>query len=215
MNTNALIRIISTDLTFCEQNESLLNNLHLPLKFYSGVDVFLWNDPTYKPGCILLDVSSPGSQFEELRASLDRAGFTFPIICFGPNDVDYAVHFMKSGAVYYFVQQTPSELVIEIIRQEIVNCSLIWDKKAEITSIKKSLKSLTTRERQIVDLASLGLSNKQIAKRLGLSYRTIEIHRHSCMRKLNVHTLQNIIRMLYLVKEDPILNLPSKTEGIE
>ena len=206
MNSNILVRIISGDKAFTKRMSTLLS-IDFELNVYSGVDDFLRNDPYLEcPGCILLDVSTKESQLGQLLSCLSEYGIYLPIICFGPSDIDYAVKLMKSGVAYYFSMPKLSLACIRIIRQEIDKCLIIRRKNDELAEINKKLGSLSNRERQVIDLASLGLTSKEIAKQLDISYRTVQTHRRRIYDKLGTGNLQVVVNMLYQVHQDPVFH---------
>ena len=141
----------------------------------------------YRPGqrgCLLLDVSLPGLNGLELQTELIHKQIHLPIIFLtGKGDIPMTVRAIKSGAVDFLTKPVPSKLLIERIQSVLQHESQRHNQEAARQAFRNRLNSLSAREMEILPLALAGTSNKEIAKHLGISYRTVEIHRTRILQK--------------------------------
>jgi len=148
------------------------------------------------PGCLLLDMRMPGMSGMELLQELSRRGAFLPVIFItGHGDVPMAVEAMKSGA-FDFLQKpfSPRELLDHIAR------ALVADAEARhalslTDELRRRHSTLTPREKEVMALIITGNANKVIAMDLGLSERTVEIHRARVMEKMATRAVAHLVRM--------------------
>lgn len=152
---------------------------------FASAEEFLAN---YKPGgsvdCLLLDVNLPGLDGPELQAEMNRRFMRVPIIFLSAyGTIPLTVRAIKAGAVDFLTKPVPSKELVErlneVFRLEIEK----HHHSAERQAFCKSLDSLTDREMDVLPLALTGMANKEIAKKLGISHRTVEIHRTRILQK--------------------------------
>jgi FixJ family two-component response regulator len=153
----------------------------------------------FKPdtaGCLVLDIRMPGMSGLELQQHLNRRGSMLPVIFItGHGDVPMAVQAMKEGA-FEFVQkpfrdQDLLDRINHALEQDRENRSTL----ALRTDVLQRLESLTAREKQVLDLVVDGAANKVIAIDLGLSERTVEIHRAKVMEKMGARSVAHLVKL--------------------
>lgn len=154
-------------------------------------------------GCLVLDVRMPGISGLELQQKLNERHSILPIIFMtGHGDVPMAVDAIQAGAVDFiqkpFADQDLLDRVAQAIAKDARNRSVL----REQNEIRKRLQSLTTREREIMDMVVNGRPNKVIAGDLALSQRTVEIHRARVMEKMQATSLAHLVRMVIAAEED-------------
>ena len=165
--------------------------------YETGVDM-LRSAATLKDGCILLDIRMPGMDGLEVQQALQEKGVLLPVIIMtGHGDVGLAVKAMKAGAVDFIEKPFAKETLISSIDESFRRLS-----RKEATDDRKKdanmrLQSLTPRERDVLDGLAQGLPNKTIAYDLGISPRTVEIHRANLMIKLGVRSLSETLRIAF------------------
>jgi FixJ family two-component response regulator len=175
---------------------TLLGTVGYKTEMYARPSDFLTKFKPDLPGCLVLDIRMPEMSGLELQQRLNRAGALLPVIFItGHGDVPMAVQAMKEGA-YQFLQKPfrDQELLDHI------NHALKFDlenrkglaRKAELT---RRLKSLTPREQQVMHLIVEGQANKVMAIDLGLSERTVEIHRAKVMEKMGAGSVAHLVKM--------------------
>lgn len=151
-----------------------------------------------RQGCILLDVRLPGMDGLEVQQALKGKGVALPVIIMtGHGDITLAVRAMKAGAIDFI--EKPFEKAVLLSSIEL---GLERLKRSELDSERTSdaavrLKVLTPRERDVLDGLAKGLPNKTIAYDLGISPRTVEIHRANLMTKLGVRSLSEALRIVF------------------
>ncbi|MDD5462809.1 MAG: response regulator [Methylococcales bacterium] len=156
------------------------------------------------PGCLLLDVNMPGMNGNELQAELIHRNIHLPIIFLTAHgDIPLTVRVIKAGAVDFLTKPIPSAVLIERIQAVLQREDQIQEQAMAEHALCDCLNSLTSREWEVLPLILEGHSNKQIARHLGISYRTIEIHRARIMKKTGVTNLMELARLCETCKLPP------------
>ena len=173
---------------------------HRVESYESGVEL-LKNAAHLEEGCILLDIRMPGKDGLEVQKALQEHGVRLPVIIMtGHGDVSLAVRAMKAGAVDFIEKPFPRETLLGSLEEGYRRLS-----SAEVTHDRKRdaairLHALTPRERDVLDGLAEGLPNKAIAYDLGISPRTVEVHRANLMGKLEVRSLSEALRLAFAAK---------------
>jgi two-component system response regulator FixJ len=150
---------------------------------FESAEDFLQNYCPGQPGCLLLDVNLPGLNGDELQAELIRRKIHLPIIFLTAyGDIPMTVRVIKAGAVDFLTKPVPRNLLIERI-QAVLHETQIHEQTADQAHCMSQQYGLTSREMEIMALVVEGRSNKEIARQLGISYRTVEIHRARILKK--------------------------------
>ena len=154
------------------------------------------------PGCIVLDVRLPGISGLDFQDQLVRQGIDLPIVFItGHGDIPMAVQAMKDGALDFltkpFRDQDLLDRINTALKQDAENRAAI-DKHADL---RRRVESLSPREREVLDLIVEGKANKVIAIDLGLSERTVEIHRANVMEKMGARSVAHLVKMHLTVNE--------------
>ena len=169
--------------------------------FESGVDL-LKAASGLEPGCILLDIRMPGMDGLEVQSALRDKGVTLPVIIMtGHGDVTLAVQAMKAGAVDFIEKPFEKAVVLSALEHgvERLKRSAADIDLADEAGVR--LQALTARERQVLDGLAAGLPNKTIAYDLGISPRTVEIHRANLMSKLGARSLSEALRIAFAAQD--------------
>ena len=163
--------------------------------FASGRDFLKAYEPGH-PGCLVLDVRMPGMSGLELqRAMADRAIDLPVIILTGHGDVQVAVRAMKAGAVDFIEKPFNNELLLDRIQKAVAESVEADSARVEQHEIVSRVRLLTPRERQVLELVVAGESNKGVARHLGISEKTVEIHRARVMDKMRAKSLAHLVKM--------------------
>lgn len=169
--------------------------------YESGVEL-LKAAPNLEPGCVLLDIRMPAMDGLEVQAALRDKGVTLPVIIMtGHGDVSLAVQAMKAGAVDFIEKPFEKAVLLSAIEHgvERLKKSAADLDRADEAAVR--LQALTPREREVLDGLAKGLPNKTIAYDLGISPRTVEIHRANVMSKLSVRSLSEALRIAFAAQE--------------
>lgn len=154
-------------------------------------------------GCIVLDIRMPGMNGMELQKRLNEVNSILPIIFVtGHGDVPMAVEAMQHGAVDFIQKPYREQDLLDKINQAL---GLDQQQRADLVEkqgIVQRIETLTPREKEVMDMMIEGNANKVIAIDLGISQRTVEIHRSRVMEKMNTHSLAHLVRMVLATKGD-------------
>ena len=196
MASSAVVHLIDDDEGVRQAVAFLLSSAGLAVRVHESAVAFLDVLPSLQPGCIVSDVRMPGMDGLELQRRLKSLGVTLPmIIMTGHADVSLAVEAMKAGAVDFIEKPFDDELILSAIRAALDLYDKTGYRETEIAQTQAKLKSLSTREREVLDGLLAGYPNKTIAYDLGLSARTVEVHRASLMTKMGATSLSELVRM--------------------
>jgi two-component system response regulator FixJ len=169
--------------------------------YESGIE-FLKSVPHLENGCILLDIRMPGMDGLEVQAALRDKGITLPVIIMtGHGDVTLAVQAMKAGALDFIEKPFEKAVLLSALEHGIdrLKRSAANVERADEAAVR--LQALTPRERDVLDGLAKGLPNKTIAYDLGISPRTVEIHRANLMSKLEVKSLSEALRIAFAAQD--------------
>lgn len=159
---------------------------------------FLKDVKQVEPGCILLDVRMPEMDGLEVQAELAQRGIALPVVIVtGHGDIAIAVRAMKAGAVDFIEKPFHKDALLAAIELALERLASIGDRAARAAEARTILAALTARERQVLEGLAQGLPNKAIAFDLGISPRTVEVHRANLMAKLEVHSLSDALRIAF------------------
>jgi two-component system response regulator FixJ len=151
--------------------------------------------------CVIADVRMPGLSGVDLVRRFAEEGRITPIVLItGHGDIDMAVAAIKFGAFDFIEKPFDESRLLESIRNASSDASSRQRTAAELIEMRARVESLTERQRQVLDLAVAGLSNKEIAERLGISFRTVENHRAWMMERMGARNLAELVRMDMMLK---------------
>ena len=181
----------------------LFQSVGLPVETYGSAQKFLDTYAPSRPGCLILDVRLPGMGGLDLLEALRRRGATLPVIvvtAFG--EVHSAVRAMKGGAIDVMEKPTRDQVLLDRVQQ-----ALELDRRTRATLASRAEAAaryarLSKRELEVIALIIAGKANKVIANELKLSPKTVEAHRAAIMRKLGVHSIAELVRIVMLAGED-------------
>lgn len=163
----------------------------------SGAE-FLRDIRTVEPGCILLDIRMPEMDGLAVQDALAERGVTMPIVIMtGHGDIGIAVRAMKAGAVDFLEKPFEKANLLASIEAAFECIAASTGAAARTAQAEQILGALTPRERDVLEGLAKGLPNKTIAYDLGISARTVEVHRANLMMKLNVRNLSDALRIAF------------------
>jgi two-component system response regulator FixJ len=175
----------------------LLKSVGLATQTLASAREFLESYKPQQPGCLVLDVRMPGMSGLELQQQLNLRGAVIPVIFItGHGDVPMAVEAMQQGAFDFLQKPFRDQDLIDRIQRALERDSRNRTTLAQHTKIRERLDSLTEREREVLTLITRGMPNKVMAAELGVSQRTVEIHRARIMEKSGAASLAQLVRMV-------------------
>ena len=165
--------------------------------YESGVEL-LKRDRRLEPGCILLDVRMPEMDGLEVQQALGKRGIAFPVVVMtGHGDISVAVRAMKAGAVDFLEKPFEKAALLASLEEGFARLRRAEARSDRQRAAEVSIAALTPREREVLEGLAQGLPNKSIAYDLGISPRTVEIHRANLMDKLAVRSLSEALRLAF------------------
>jgi two-component system response regulator FixJ len=201
MNAERQVFIVDDDARVRESLGLLLQSAGLEVQGFASAEDFLG---AYSPGngCLIVDISMPSMSGLELQQEIVRAGLSFPVIVItGHGDVQLAVKAMKAGAVDFIEKPFDGETLLAGVERALTIGRQLRDRAEEMRAARKALAALTARERDVLERLVRGRPNKVVAYELGISPRTVEIHRARIMSKLRAKSLSDLVRLTIAADE--------------
>ena len=191
------IHVVDDDPSFLTAIERRLTHAGYEVATYATAQQLLDNLPTEtEASCLLIDVRMPGLDGPALQQRLGELGSTMPIIFMtGRADTPVVVKAMKAGAHDFLIKPVASDELFRAIEKALRHHQVSRDQESRLSGIRDRIAKLTPRERQVFDLIIRGKINKQAARELGTSERTIKAHRQRVMEKMQVRSLAELVSL--------------------
>lgn len=198
MSTKRLVHIIDDEEAIRRSVGFMLRTSGFSVETWSGGGPFLKDVRHVEEGCILLDIRMPDMDGLVVQQTLNERGITMPVIIMtGHGDVPVAVGAMKSGAIDFLQKPFEKSVMLSAIEAAFEKIAAADGKTAREAAAHVLLGVLTPREREVLEGLAQGLPNKSIAYDLGISSRTVEVHRANLMAKLDVNNLSDTLRIAF------------------
>ncbi|RBP06438.1 LuxR family two component transcriptional regulator [Roseiarcus fermentans] len=196
MTAAAVVHVIDDDEALRDSIQMFLANEGLEVRTYPSADDFLAVIETAPAGCVVTDVRMPGMSGMDLLAEIARLGVALPVIVVtGHADVSLAVRAMKKGAVDLLEKPFQGEELIDAVRRALEVGRDSRQNALGAQEAQARLATLTARETEVLDRLVRGQPNKVIAYEMGISPRTVEVHRANVMKKTQAGSLSELVRM--------------------
>ncbi|MBX5460116.1 MAG: response regulator transcription factor [Steroidobacteraceae bacterium] len=207
---SALVFVVDDDEAVRSSTKLLLKSVGLAAVSYASAQEFLQHYDPQQPGCVVLDVRMPGMSGLELQQLLNLRGATLPVIFItGHGDIPMAVEAMQHGAFDFLQKPFRDQDLLDRVQRALQKDRATRAQLREKARIRERRASLTPREREILELMTRGKPNKVMAADLGVSQRTVEIHRARVMDKMGASSLAQLVRMVMELDEpDPAQPAP-------
>jgi FixJ family two-component response regulator len=197
MTSEPTVFVVDDDKAVRESLCWLIESVGLSVEAYGSAQAFLEAYDPDRPGCLVADVRLPGMSGLELQAKLAEQSGSLPVIIItGHADVPSAVRAMKIGAVDFIEKPFSDQMLLERIRHAVEMDAGSRRTRHERLDLVERLQRLTPREKQVMDLVVAGKANKQIAQDLGLSPKTVEVHRANVMLKMRAKNVAHLVRLV-------------------
>lgn len=192
----AVVFVVDDDEAMRDSIVCLLESADIPCRMFGDARAFLDTCEPGQPGCLLLDIRMPGMSGMELLAHLKANGYLQPaIIITGHGDVPLAVRALKSGAFDFVQKPFGAQDLLDKVQAALEQVRKDRQKNLKQDMLRNRFEALTAREREIMELVVVGDSSKVIAMKLGISSKTVDIHRSNIMKKLDVPTVAELVHI--------------------
>lgn len=184
MKSQPCVFIVDDDEAVRDGLAMVIETVGLACQTFENAERFLDNYDQTTPGCLVLDMNMPSMKGDELQAELILRNIHLPVIfltAFG--DIPTSVRTIKAGAVDFLTKPVKISQLIERIQTELLYAAQLQEQNKCTVDFRRRLNSLTPREMDILPLTVAGIPNKVIAQKLGISFRTVELHRTNILRK--------------------------------
>jgi len=182
----------------------MLRTAGCSVEVFPSAHSFLEEYDPRRGGCLLLDVRMPRMTGLELQQQLNLRGWRLPVIFItGHGTVSLAIAAMKAGAFDFIEKPLREDVLLEVIERAVRWNDRAYEERLERASLQVRAALLTPREREIFDLVATGEPNKAIARHLGISFRTVELHRAHIVEKLQARSLSDLVRMGIILNTSP------------
>jgi two-component system, LuxR family, response regulator FixJ len=194
-----IVFVVDDDRAMRDSLRWLLESIGLSVRTYATAADFLSDHDPAQPGCLVLDVRMPGMSGLDLQTELAKRGSELPtIVVTGHAEVAMAVRAVKAGALDFIEKPFSDQLLLDRVRQALEIDRQSREVRVRREDARRRLASLSAREREVLTLVAAGKANKEIAAALGLSPKTVEVHRAHVMSKMAVDSLAELIRVAIL-----------------
>lgn len=191
-----VIYVIDDDPSVRKALKRLLRSTgHEPMTFTSAFEFLEFTHPD-APGCLVLDIKMPGLDGLALQDQLAKKGISFPIIFItGHGTVPKSVKAFRAGALDFLQKPFEDRELLDAVSRGIEKARRFRREEKEIITLRAKLDTLTPREQEVFRLVATGMLNKQAAFDLGITEKTIKVHRGRVMEKMGAESLADLVRM--------------------
>ncbi len=196
VSTPPVVFVVDDDPAMRDSLRWLIESTGLQVETFPDAQSFLGRIGPEQPGCLVLDVRMPGMSGLDLQAELVRRGIGLPtIVVTGHAEVPMAVQAVKAGAIDFIEKPFSDQLLLDRVRQGIDRDRRERDDRARRGEVLRRMGLLTHREREVLELVVAGKPNREIAATLGLSPKTVEVHRAHVMEKMQASSVAELVRL--------------------
>lgn len=191
-----VVFIVDDDFYIRESIQDLLRSVGHEVQAFESIRAFLKGPRLDRPGCLVLDVRLPETSGLEFQRAQAASGIQIPIVFItGHGDIPMTVAAMKAGAIEFLTKPFRDQDLLDAVHRGIALDRRRRMETAVLRELLNRFSSLTSREREVMDLVVTGQLNKQIAGELDLSEMTVKVHRAHVMQKMNARSLPELVRI--------------------
>jgi len=198
---SATIHVVDDDEDFRTGVARLLGTAGYEVRTYPSAGDFLLSQPAEGPGCLILDLNMPGPSGLDLQQALAHRPATLPIVFLtGRGDIESGVRAMKLGAVDFLTKPAEPETILAAVEAALMRDREARAQDAGLATVRLRHARLTAREREVFDLVVTGARNKTIARALGITERTVKMHRGQLMQKMQATSVADLVHAAELLR---------------
>jgi two-component system, LuxR family, response regulator FixJ len=197
MKHEPIVFIIDDDPAVLKSMTLLLESVGIPSKTYQRCQDFLDQYDPSVPGCLVADVRMPEMSGLELQSTLSGRHIDIPMILIsGHGDISMAVGAMKKGAVDFLEKPFREQTLLDTINRGLLKDAQLRKTRENKSAFEKQCSGLTSREREIMDLLITGKTNKDIARILDISVKTVDFHRVHVLGKMRANSVLELVKLV-------------------
>ena len=199
-----VVYVVDDDASVREALGNLFRSVGLRVELFGSAPEFLQSKLPDVASCLILDIRLPRLSGLDFQVDLAEAGIHIPIIFMtGHGDIPMTVRAMKAGAVDFLTKPFRDQDMLDAVTMAIERDRNRRDEAKVLAALHALFATLTPRERQVMNLVTAGLMNKQVAAEIGVAEITVKIHRGHIMRKMAAKSLPDLVRMAQLLGVGP------------
>ena len=193
---NTSVFVVDDDPAVRDSLTLLLEQEEIRVEIFASAESFLAGYRPVPNSCAIVDIRMTGMDGMQLQAELSRRNIKLPLIFLtGHGDIPMSVRAVKAGAIDFLTKPVTGAVLLASVQAAILESQRQGAQAEQNQTATALIHSLTEREREVMALAADGLTNKEIARRLGISHRTVEIHKARIMHKTGAETLLDLARI--------------------
>jgi RNA polymerase sigma factor (sigma-70 family) len=191
------VRVVDDDTSVLKAVSRLLRSAGFTVRTFPSPQAFLHAHQSDVPGCVVLDLSMPGLDGLQIQQALATVGDACPVVFIsGHGDIPSSVQAMKAGAVDFLTKPFDSRRLLEAVRAAVDKDRTARAEREKSSSLGALVASLTEREREVMTYVVAGRLNKQIAADLGISEKTVKVHRARVMKKMGAGSVAELVLLV-------------------
>lgn len=200
---SATVFVVDDDDAVRDSLGLLMKSAGMQAEAYESAESFLAAFDPARFGCLVLDIRMPGMSGIELQRELNQRGSALPIIFITAHgDIPMAVDAVREGALDFVQKPFDDTELVAKVQRALTDSMERYEEEMERVEIRHREASLTSREREVMEQVVEGKANKVIASDLGVSQRTVEIHRARVMEKMQAGSLAQLVRMVLVAQTE-------------
>jgi len=194
-----VVHIVDDDEDLRQSLVFLLGSVGIEAFTYPDASSFLAEFDPDEPAVVIVDVRMPGMSGFQLQERLGERDYPAPVIfCSAHGDIPMSVRALRHGAVDFLEKPYEPQRMLEVVQAQLNEAGRRFDEHAHRRDIRQRLDALTPREREVLRLVVDGLPSQLIARRLGASVKTIDVHRARIKAKTDAESLATLVRDILL-----------------
>ena len=198
-----VVHIVDDDQDLCNSLVFLLGSVGIETHTYQDAATFLATFDIEQPGVLIVDVRMPGLSGFQLQEELAARSYPAPVIfCSAHGDIPMSVRALQHGAVNFLEKPYEPQKMLEVVQEQLENAAAAFSREWTRQEVCRKVASLTPREREVLRLVIDGLPSKLIARRLGTSIKTVDVHRARIKSKTDSTSLGALVRDVVFYRVD-------------